>query len=689
MALARAIMNLAAQAYKHILCANQVLTTNRSSALASTCAKIVIQLHKTFPDACGVEDCCRKVLRAESYNGHPMHSEEQQAAELEALLGDKYQLGRRIGGGGMAQIFLARHRGHGGVFAVKVLAEYLAQDSRIVARFEQEARTAASLSGHPNIVPIFDIGQGNGLHYIIMQYISGEDMASYLRRNGKLTRADAANVLAQTAEALVWSESKRVVHRDLKPANILLDSTGRIMILDFGISKIADLADGLTRPGESLGTPYYMSPEQIRGEACDVRSDLYSLGVVFFELLTGRRPFDNDSITAIHIAHLMTPAPSLLDYEPELPEVCDSLVQKLLQKRREDRYQSPQAFLDELHALGANSGAGLLRPQLNPVLEVEMLQPILATHSEIGTSTRSLPPVPVAVETPVPQYVTMPSAPAEPVPEVSPRRKRRSVWVVAAGSAAIAVLLALFLVPAGPASVFQDAHGTMLLVPAGNFIFGDDSPDSPRPRQTISLKGFYIDETEVPNKEYKRFVDATGHAPPKSTDYTASPDHPVSGVSFEDAQAFAAWAGRRLPTEEEWEKAARGTDGRSYPWGREPWTSGVPMELQPVNSFQDRKSPYGALNMAGNVFEWTASSFPAGEREFADMHSVLGGIDFSKTWYTIKGGSFSPHGDRFFQSFMRRGFPSDQSSAFIGFRCARDVPKSGFRARLQSLLPGR
>jgi serine/threonine-protein kinase len=618
-----------------------------------------------------------------------MQSEEQQVAELEAILGDKYQLVRRIGGGGMAQVFLARHRGHGGVFAVKVLAEYLAQDSRIVARFEQEARTAASLSGHPNIVPIFDIGQGNGLHYLIMQYISGEDMANYLRRNGKLTPADAANVVAQTAEALVWSESRRVVHRDLKPANMLLDTTGRIMILDFGISKIADLADGLTRPGESLGTPYYMSPEQIRGEACDLRSDLYSLGVVFFELLAGRRPFDNDSVTAIHTAHLFTPAPSLLDYDPALPEVCDRVVQKLLQKQREDRYQSPQSFLDELHALGANSGAGLLRPQLNPILEAELLQPITVTHGETATSPRSVPRAPIAVETPVPQYATIPSAPVEPAPEVSPRRKRKSLWVLVAASVAIVVLLALFVVPAKPASVFQDAHGRMLLVPAGNFIFGDDSPDSPRPRQTMSLKAFYIDETEVPNEEYKRFVDATGHAPPKSTDYAVSPDHPVSGVTFEDAQAFAAWAGKRLPTEEEWEKAARGTDGRPYPWGREPWTSNVPMELQPVNSFQDRKSPYGAYNMAGNVFEWTASNFPAGEREFADMHSVLGGIDFSKTWYSIKGGSFSPHGDRFFQSFLRRGFPSDQSSAFIGFRCARDVPKPGLRARLQSLMPGR
>nr|WP_285288926.1 bifunctional serine/threonine-protein kinase/formylglycine-generating enzyme family protein [Alloacidobacterium dinghuense] len=600
---------------------------------------------------------------------------------------------RRIGGGGMAQVFLARHRRHGGVFAIKVLAEYLAQDANIVARFEQEARTAASLSGHPNIVPIFDIGQGDGLHYLIMQYISGEDMASYLRRHGKLTPGDAANIVAQTAEALVWSESKRVVHRDLKPANMLLDTNGRIMILDFGISKAVDLADGLTRPGESLGTPYYMSPEQIRGEGCDVRSDLYSLGVVFFELLTGQRPFDNESVTAIQIAHISTPPPSVLSYDPALPEVCDKLLQKLLQKRREDRYQSPLALLEELHALGASSAAGSLRPQLNPVIEAELSQPVTPSQTPAPTVAREVTRAQTSVETPVQQPVPISAGVPTRVESTSadsPRKKSKLPWIAAAlGACVIAVLLALFLIPAGAPSVFQDAHGKMDLVPAGNFIFGDDSPESPRPRQTMALNGFYVDETEVSNQEYKRFVDATGHQAPKSADFTAKPDNPVYGVTYDDAKAYAAWAGKRLPTEEEWEKAARGTDGRPYPWGQQPWTDGVPTDLQPVNSYQDRKSPYGALNMAGNVFEWTATTFPAGQREFDDMHVQLGSIDFSKTWYSIKGGSFSPHGDRFFKSFLRRGFPSDQSSAIIGFRCARDLPKPGALARLQSLLHGR
>jgi formylglycine-generating enzyme required for sulfatase activity len=225
----------------------------------------------------------------------------------------------------------------------------------------------------------------------------------------------------------------------------------------------------------------------------------------------------------------------------------------------------------------------------------------------------------------------------------------------------------------------------MQLVPAGPFIFGNSDPDSPNPQQSVTLEGFYIDETEVSNAEYKRFCDATGHIPPVSSDFSSNPEHPVAGVSLEDAKAFASWAGKRLPTEQEWEKAARGTDGRTYPWGSAPWTNGIPTELQPVNSLDSRKSPFGALNMAGNVFEWTSTIFPAGEREYSNMQSVLGTSSFSRAWYTIKGGSFAPHGETFFRLYMRRGFPSDQHSPWIGFRCVREIPRQGLIARLQGM----
>ncbi len=612
-----------------------------------------------------------------------MNNYERQRAELEALIGEKYEVIQRIGGGGMAQVFLARHRFHGGWVAVKVLAEYLAQDEAIVARFEQEARIAASLSGHPNIVPIFDIGHGNGLHYLIMQYVPGEDLAQYLRREGKLSPYDAANILAQVAEGMVWAESKHVVHRDLKPANIRLDGMGRAMLLDFGIAKTADVPDGLTRAGESLGTPFYMCPEQIRGEVCDARSDLYALGVVFFELLTARHPFEGDSSTAIQMAHLSTPPPSLLSYDPAIPPSCDAVVQKLLQKRPEDRLQSATQLLQALTALGVNSGPSVLRPVIEPMPETEPSR----SASGVGRTVAMTPPPPAAV----------PVTPAAPAPTPPPAQEAAArpatgvrgklVALAAVGVLTLLIALAAALAFTRPKQSISDAHGAMQLVPGGSFIFGDNSSDSPNPRQTLSLSSYYVDRTEVSNAEYKKFCDATGHAPPNFADYASKPDEPVAGVTLEDAKAYAAWAGKRLPTEQEWEKAARGTDGRPFPWGQDEWTAGVPETLQPVDSFQDRRSPVGALNMAGNVFEWTTSDFPAGEREFADMQKALGTNVFSKRWCIIKGGSFSPHGQVFFRSFMRRGFPMDQHSDVIGFRCVRDVALPPFWLRLQSMLP--
>ena len=378
----------------------------------------------------------------------------EQQERLSELLGNKYWILCRIGGGGMAQVYLARHRLHGGLFAVKVLVDYLAQDPLIVARFEQEARMAATLASHPNIVPIFDIGAGAGLHYMIMQFIAGEDLASYVRREGRLALPDAANAVAQAAEALSCAEAKRIVHRDLKLANMLLDEGGRVKLLDFGISRITDIADGLTRPGESIGTPHYMSPEQIRGESCDIRSDLYSLGVVFFELISGRRPFDNESVTATQIAHLSSPPPSLLSLDPDLPPGCDAMVQRLLAKKPEDRYQSTAELLSDLLAHGAQAGPGALRPQIAPALReaIERGETIpLDQHSTLIAT----PPAP-AVQNPAPPATAQPAASARKAEltssagEGSARNRRASGLLIAA-----LVGVALLVVAAG--GVLSDA----------------------------------------------------------------------------------------------------------------------------------------------------------------------------------------------------------------------------------------
>jgi serine/threonine-protein kinase len=649
-------------------------------------------------------------------------SQAEQQERLTAELGDKYRILCLIGGGGMAQVYLARHRFHGGLFAIKVLAEQLAQDASIVSRFEREARMAASLGSHPNIVPIFDIGEGGGLYFLVMQFIAGEDMAGFLRREGKLTLADAANVIAQTAEALSCAESKRIVHRDLKPANMLLDESGRIKLLDFGISRIHDAADGLTRPGESMGTPFYMSPEQIRGEVCDIRSDLYSLGVVFFELLTGQRPFYNEVTSAVLLAHLMTEPPSLLTLDPALAPACDAMVQKLMAKRPEDRFQNTAELLELLRSYGATTGPGRLRPSVDGALRASIEQaervPLDAhtgtgssatrvssangsgtvaalgvensavstapdiARSEMEDSEAGVAPAPDVVPEAAP---VMPSTAQRELPRDARRKSRWPIWLAVGVIIAIAAVAAVVYrthpatnatqpvaapKPALP-QTYSDAHGKMLLVPQGPFAFGSADDHS---AQTIVLPDFYIDQTEVSNAEYRRFCEATGHSPPQSADYATHPDYPVTTVSYDDAAAYAAWAGRRLPTEEEWEKAARGTDDRIFPWGNAPWTEIVPNHLEPVGSDSSRRSPYGAYNMAGNVWEWTASPYTATAEENGHMKQLLKGQSFSAEWHIIKGGSFGPGTSEDFDLTRHRGLPSDGRSPWIGFRCVRSAP---------------
>jgi serine/threonine-protein kinase len=631
----------------------------------------------------------------------------EQQERLSEVLGDKYRILCRIGGGGMAQVYLARHRFHGGLFAVKVLAEHLAEDASIVSRFEREARMAASLANHPNIVPIFDIGAGSGLYFLVMQFIAGEDMTGYLRREKRLSLGDAANVIAQTAEALSCAEAKRIVHRDLKPANMLLDESGRIKLLDFGISRINDASNGLTRPGESMGTPHYMSPEQIRGETCDIRSDLYSLGVVFFELITGQRPFEHETMSATLMAHLTTVPPSVLTLDPTLPAACDTIVQKLLAKRPEDRFQNTAELLEVLCAHGATTGPGRLRPSIDPGLReaiehaeqmpLDVQTGANASSSRISRSNGQVEIASSSTETYADRTIQMEVPPAK--PEVSREAAPKSEVALAPKSkvalwigVAVAVLLfsgigytVIRMRHASPVTTnvaavknalpqtISDAHGTMLLVPAGPFSFGSASDHAQR---SVVLPDFYIDETEVSNAEYRRFCESTGHAPPQTSDYATHPDYPVTNVSFDDATAYAAWAGRRLPTEEEWEKAARGTDGRVFPWGDAPWTENVPNQVQPVISESLRRSPYGAYNMAGNVWEWTVSPYTSTDTENAGMKRLLKGQSFSANWRIIKGGSFGPGASEDFDVTKHRGLPSDARSPWIGFRCVRDAQPS-------------
>ncbi|MBI5083281.1 MAG: SUMF1/EgtB/PvdO family nonheme iron enzyme [Acidobacteria bacterium] len=221
-------------------------------------------------------------------------------------------------------------------------------------------------------------------------------------------------------------------------------------------------------------------------------------------------------------------------------------------------------------------------------------------------------------------------------------------------------------------AVLNTPAGTMFLVTGGKFIFGEDEAESPNKRQEVELAPYYVDATEVSNEQYARFVDAKGHPAPASDSFRTSPSLPVTSVTLEDARGYCVWAGKRLPSEQEWEKAARGVDGRLYPWGNQPLPN--PGKLVAVDDYPERQSPFRALGMAGNAFEWTTTPFPVTEREIEDMQKALGGgATVTREWFAIKSGSFLIKDDRFFRLYMRRGWPANQANPAIGFRCVKDA----------------
>lgn len=539
----------------------------------------------------------------------------------------------------MADVYLARHRVHGGLAAVKVLSEQLSRDPAIVERFLQEARTAAALSGQANIVTIFDVGEDQGLYYLIMQYIEGEDLGTYLERRGRLDPVEAAGILAQVAQALAWAHAKAVVHRDIKPGNIRIDQNGRVIVLDFGIAKAGSAPTALTTLGEKLGTPLYMPPEQIRGQVCDGRTDLYALGLVFYELLTGERPFTGATHYEIEQAQLHTPAPAPQGVDPGTAEV----VLRLLEKDPAARYQSAEELLEVLRGLEAGRA-----PEPEPRTAVRQVRPggggVNRTWLVLGGGLAVIAgAVAIAV-----LAGRGGSRPEEKKPQTKP-----------------AILEARIQTPTG----------TMLLVPGGEFTFGDSSKESPNPARATSVPDFYVDATEVSKAAYRPFAEAMGRPMPEGA---GGPEYPVVNVTLLEARAFAEWAGKRLPSEEEWEKAARGADGRTYPWGNTPPEPGRAnlggRSAMPVDTMPDGASPYGARNMAGNVWEWTVSAYPVSEPEVADLRKGLPSA--GATWNVIKGGGFynpPPNPAFWLRTYMRRGFPVEQKAPFIGFRCVKDA----------------
>jgi serine/threonine-protein kinase len=274
------------------------------------------------------------------------HDKGGDSADLAAApLDGRYRLISRLGSGGMADVYLARDESLGRLVAIKVLKERLAADAEFVERFRIEAQAAASLN-HPAIVAVYDRGKAGASPYIAMEYVDGESLKQRVRRKGRLAPAEAAATALAVLDALREAHARRIVHRDVTSSNVLVDEAGRVKVADFGIARMG--ASALTRTGALLGTSSYLSPEQAQGRSADERSDLYSLGVVLYEMLTGRLPFRGESDLAVALQHVSAAPPNPRSLAPDVPEAYAAVVMKALSKQPADRYQSAEEFAEAL-----------------------------------------------------------------------------------------------------------------------------------------------------------------------------------------------------------------------------------------------------------------------------------------------------------------------------------------------------
>ena len=702
----------------------------------------------------------------------------------ETTLDARYLLERRLGQGGMGVVFQARHIFLKTSHAIKViLPDLVGNDPMLTTRFRQEALASAAIR-HPNIIAVTDFGVVRGtMPFLVMEFVKGRSLQDILAHEGAMPPQRAWEFISAIAAGVGAAHRQNIVHRDLKPLNIMVQDdvpiAEGVKILDFGLAKIksGELLGSFVQAQTSglMGSPFYMAPEQWSDEEPDARADIYSLGVILYQMLSGEVPFKGSTIPSIMKKHLTMPPPSFQSMGVSVPPAIEAVVRHALEKEVSARIDSVPNFLRELHA-ALNSApvvaaamretvaldpnrtiASVTQPEIKkiPDLSDTAIQPPIAQDTNFGASfdsiatakedervatknherdqreqeqqeklermaiqakeledrldrlSGSMPPSADPEATHVQARTTNREWDANPVParsvgpgkqmivDFSPKRKSPTPLLFIGAAVLVLVLAGVGITaylmskpgtpsdptpsPVPPPKVKAD----LLPIAGGTFLMGrQNGPPQETPPHTVTVQTFSMDRTEVSNTEYADFVRETNYQAPSHWIGSKPPFGqemwPIVNVSVEDANAFAAWRSKRdgvsyrLPTEQEWEYAARnGEQNDLYPWGSD-WKdkAAVLKDATPaaVGSRPEGKNKWGVFDLVGNVWEWTSSKASVYPGNPAVVPRDI------QDWVTIRGGCYVSDPakvDAPVSACLRDFVPASKKTTLLGFRLVR------------------
>ena len=368
--------------------------------------------------------------------------------QIGKIFAGRYRIIKQIGRGGMADVYLAKDLIlDGEEVAVKVLRTNYQTDPIAVARFQREARAMADLD-HPHIVRITDIGEEEGQQYLAMEYVAGLDLKRYIKEHHPLSNEEAVRIMGQILLAMRLAHTRGIVHRDLKPQNILLTPDGTAKVTDFGIA-VAFAETSLTQTNSMLGSVHYLSPEQARGSKATFQSDIYAMGIIFYEMLTGHIPYDGDSAVTIALQHFQKPLPSVIAENPSVPQALENVVIKATAKKLSDRYQSvSEMYVDLSTSLSYNR-----RNEPKLVFD-DASKADTKTLPKVPQSTlTSIPKAPAQEERPQPKKATQPVAEPAPAPKPAKKRKFKARYMILLASLLLVVASLIWILSRTPATI--------------------------------------------------------------------------------------------------------------------------------------------------------------------------------------------------------------------------------------------